>query len=291
VTRSDVLRLTTSASVFGTPLYMSPEQIMSSKKVDTRTDQHAMAMVLFELLTKHPPYFDESPTAVTVKIATLPPPSARSLRADIPPALDGVIMKALGKAPADRFDDIAVFALALAPHGSARADTAARRAAAALNRPAIAPEVILPPAAVARSAETVTGLATKRRIEPPSRSKWGAVAIGGAALAGIVGAALVYQLGPASQAASGRGPAAATETATAEPARTTEPSVGGAPSVTASATPSVEPTAAASSSAEAAPSATATAPKIGKGAPAKPKPSAKPTAAPTGGGEYIPKYK
>jgi hypothetical protein len=199
-------------------------------------------------------------------------------------------MKALGKAPADRFDDIAVFALALAPHGSARADTAAKRAAAALNRPAIAPEVIIPPAAVARSAETVTGLSTKRRIEPPSRSKWGVVAIGGAALAGVVGAALVYQLGPASQAASGPGPTAATETATAEPARTSEPS-GGAPSVVASAAPSVEPTVAVSASAAPLPSATATAaaPKV-VGAP-RPKPTAKPTAAPTGGGEYIPKYK
>jgi serine/threonine protein kinase len=50
-------RLTSTRRSFGTPLYMSPEQIMSAKDVDPRTDQHALALSLFELLTKRPAFW------------------------------------------------------------------------------------------------------------------------------------------------------------------------------------------------------------------------------------------
>ncbi|NUO52253.1 MAG: serine/threonine protein kinase [Polyangiaceae bacterium] len=301
VTRSDVLRLTTSATVFGTPLYMSPEQIMSSKNVDARTDQHAMAMVLFELLTKNPPYYDETPTAVTVKIATLPPPSSRTLRPEVPPGLDAVLLKGLAKAPADRFEDIALFALALAPYGTVRADAAAKRAAAALNRPPIAPVVqpIETAATVhARSQETVTGLSTKRKLETQSRARFSVFAIAAAALVGIGATAFAFKwFGPPGSPKSDPHVAAAgtTSQTTATPigstdvvgeasAKTPIEVVPSSSAVAAPASASAEPTA---SAAPAKPAAAGGKRPQGGGTTTA-KPTATPTAAP---GEFIPKYK
>ncbi len=114
------VHLTQTATAMGTPMYMAPEQIVSTKHVDQRCDQHAMAMVLFELLTGHPPYESPSATALAVAIATHPPPSVRSLRPNLPIALDEAIRKGLAKRPEDRFADLGVFAqaiVAFAPAG------------------------------------------------------------------------------------------------------------------------------------------------------------------------------
>jgi serine/threonine-protein kinase len=300
VTRSDVLRLTTSATVFGTPLYMSPEQIMSSKNVDARTDQHAMAMVLFELLTKNPPYYDETPTAVTVKIATSPAPSVRTLRPDVPPGLDAVLLKAFSKAPADRFEDIALFALAIAPYGTVRADAAAKRAAAALNRPPIAPTVApIETAAtvVARSQETVTGLSTKRRLETQSRTRMSAFAIAAAALVGVGATAFAFKWFGA-PAASPKGDPPTVEVTTSQPAAV--PVGSSDVAVEASAKPLIEvvpsssavavtPSASAEPPLSAPPVKTVTGGKRPQGGGTT---TSKPTAAPSAGtGEFIPKYK
>jgi len=118
--------LTQSASSFGTPLYMSPEQIMSAKHVDERCDQHALAMILFELLAKKPPFQAESPGALTVKIVTQKAPSVRSLRPDVPAGLDDALQRAMAKKPSDRYEDLGGFATAIAPFGGVAAVAAAR---------------------------------------------------------------------------------------------------------------------------------------------------------------------
>ncbi len=287
VTRSDTLRLTTSASVFGTPLYMSPEQIMSSKRVDARTDQHAMAMVLFELLTKRPPYYDDSPTAVTVMIATHPVPSLAAYRPEVPPLLDAIVGKALSKAPDERFQDIALFALALAQFGTARADAAAKRAAAALDRSAVAPQV---PLASTRTPETVAGLST-RSAETRRRSATPiALVVAGAVVIVALGTVITYRLTGASP---GPDPASAARSSPEAAAPAPSP---GAPALDpdaispASAEPAPPPSSASSSGvASAAPSASVSSPSP----PAKPRPASppRPTAQPTAQpGEYIPKY-
>lgn len=126
-------RLTSTRRSFGTPLYMSPEQIMSAKDVDPRTDQHALALSLFELLTKRPAFWDTLPSALTVKIVTTPPPSARGYRPEIPEGLDEAILRALAKQPQGRFATIADFAAAIAPFGTKRAHDAALRARTVLS--------------------------------------------------------------------------------------------------------------------------------------------------------------
>jgi hypothetical protein len=119
--------LTASTSSFGTPQYMSPEQVMSTKNVDHRSDQHALAMVLYELLTGRPPYQGETSAAVTVLIVTAPPPSARALRRQVPARLDEIIRQALAKKPDDRFEDLGAFACAIAPFGGPEAVRMAAR--------------------------------------------------------------------------------------------------------------------------------------------------------------------
>ncbi len=109
--------LTASSSSFGTPQYMSPEQVMSTKNVDHRSDQHALAMVLYELLTGRPPYQGETSAAVTVLIVTAPPPSARAARRQVPPRLDEAVRRGLAKKADDRFEDLGAFACAIAPYG------------------------------------------------------------------------------------------------------------------------------------------------------------------------------
>jgi serine/threonine-protein kinase len=124
--------LTQTTSSFGTPLYMSPEQIQSAKHVDMRADQHALAAILYTLLAGRPPYSAPSVTALSVIIATQPPASMRDVRPDLPYQLEAAIGRALAKSPADRFPDVAAFALAIAPFGGLGADAAVRRIAGAL---------------------------------------------------------------------------------------------------------------------------------------------------------------
>jgi eukaryotic-like serine/threonine-protein kinase len=124
--------LTQTTSNFGTPQYMSPEQIQSAKHVDARTDQHALAMVLYELLTGSPPFDAESITALAVVIATQPAPVAHELRPDVPPALSAALVRGMAKRPEDRFPDLGAFAAAIAPFGPASARLSASSIAAVL---------------------------------------------------------------------------------------------------------------------------------------------------------------
>jgi len=114
-------RLTHQSMALGTPMYMAPEQIVSTRDVDARCDQHAIGMVLFELLTGRPPYDPPNAAALAIAIATHPPPSARALRPELPVRLDLAIQRALAKRPGDRFADVGQLAraiVAFAPSGA-----------------------------------------------------------------------------------------------------------------------------------------------------------------------------
>ncbi len=148
-----VTALTSTTTTFGTPQYMSPEQIRSAKFVDARTDQHALGCVLYECLVGKPAYDAETLTALAVQIATRMPDPASSRRPEIPAALDDVIVRALAKEPVDRFPDLAGFALALVPFGGVKAADAARAVAEILRpgSPEAMPGGELPPSARAEA--------------------------------------------------------------------------------------------------------------------------------------------
>ena len=94
--------LTSTATIMGSPAYMSPEQLKSTKEVDGRTDVWSLAAVFYEALTGSPVFRGETLPQVCAMIASEDPipPSAR--RADVPDAIDHAILRALDKDPATR---------------------------------------------------------------------------------------------------------------------------------------------------------------------------------------------
>ncbi len=81
----------------GSPLYMSPEQMQSSRSVDHLTDIWALGVVLYELLTGSVPFSGESIAEVAIKVATQPPPAIRAVRPDVPTGLEAAVFRCLEK--------------------------------------------------------------------------------------------------------------------------------------------------------------------------------------------------
>jgi serine/threonine-protein kinase len=98
--------VTATAAVIGTAQYLSPEQARG-ENVDARSDVYSTGCLLYELLTGHPPFTGDSPVAVAYQHVreTAPPPS--SANPDVPPPLDAIVMKALAKNPANRYQTAA----------------------------------------------------------------------------------------------------------------------------------------------------------------------------------------
>ncbi|HET7040465.1 MAG TPA: protein kinase, partial [Gemmatimonadales bacterium] len=91
----------------GTPTYMSPEQT-SGDAVDTRSDLYALGVVAYEMLTGQPPFRGSAPQVAAQQINAAPSPLTRHLPS-LPPGLAAAVMRALAKAPADRFQSGADF--------------------------------------------------------------------------------------------------------------------------------------------------------------------------------------
>ncbi|AOR30707.1 hypothetical protein BFF78_06275 [Streptomyces fodineus] len=106
-------RITGSGAAIGTPAYLSPEQINGSE-IDHRADLYAMGCLLHELLTGQPPFRGESPFAVMHQHLFAAPEPVSRLRPHIPPAVEAVILRALGKDPKERFADAGQMRAALA---------------------------------------------------------------------------------------------------------------------------------------------------------------------------------
>lgn len=100
----------TGAASPGTPTYMSPEQLLGDRGVDSRSDIYSLGCVLYEMLAGKPPFPGKDGF---VKRFTERPPHITSLRRDVPPWVDEVVAKALAKDPADRYPSASDFVAAV----------------------------------------------------------------------------------------------------------------------------------------------------------------------------------
>ena len=218
----------TTQNVVGTPAYMSPEQAQG-QPMDSRSDVYALGVTLFEIVTGSRPFQADTPYGVAVLHVTTPPPSPRSIKPDLPIAIEQVIYRAMKKAPDDRYRNALALSEALSralePPFSNAHDTQPgiprptkpiqlRQTQQAASRPAT-PSPPHPPkshtAPYSRplsAAQSRPGILKRRR----SQSVWMSAAIGGVIGCGLLTLlvliiALVINFQPASGATPTVGPA------------------------------------------------------------------------------------
>jgi serine/threonine-protein kinase len=119
--------VTRSQTVLGSPRYMSPEQMRSTRDVDARADIWALGAVVHELIAGQPPFDAETMTALCAAILQDPPNSLRAKRPEAPAQLEVAILGALEKDRVRRYPTVAALASALAPFGTAAAGASAAR--------------------------------------------------------------------------------------------------------------------------------------------------------------------
>ena len=119
-TFNDRRLITGNLGPIGTPTYMSPEQARGLDPVDPRSDQYALASVLFELLCGREPFPGADIDSVLWAVARGRFPRLRDARPGVPRELDEVLARATAFHPRDRFASVHAFAEALLPFASRR---------------------------------------------------------------------------------------------------------------------------------------------------------------------------
>jgi serine/threonine-protein kinase len=126
-------KLTQTGMSVGTAAYMSPEQF-SGENIDGRSDEYSLACVLYEMLVGEVPFTGPNAIVIMSRHTMELPPSIQIVRQTVPDELEGAIMHALEKVPADRFATVAQFKEALLGQGAT--STYARRTRAYANQTA-----------------------------------------------------------------------------------------------------------------------------------------------------------
>jgi beta-lactam-binding protein with PASTA domain len=98
--------MTSTAAVIGTAQYLSPEQARG-ESVDARSDVYSVGCLLYELVTGAPPFTGDSPVSVAYQHVREDPKLPSSVNPAIPPELDAILLKALSKNPANRYQSAA----------------------------------------------------------------------------------------------------------------------------------------------------------------------------------------
>ncbi len=104
--------LTTTGMIIGTPMYMAPEQI-TGRPILPATDQFALTVMLYEMLTGERPFEADNPTTVMYRIVHEQPAPPRQLNGRVPDGLDGLVLRGLSKKPEERYASCAALAAAV----------------------------------------------------------------------------------------------------------------------------------------------------------------------------------
>jgi serine/threonine protein kinase len=184
--------MTSTQAVMGSPLYMSPEQMTSSRDVDGRSDIWAMGTILFELLTGRPPFLGDTMPQLCGMILQEPPPMPRGFRPDLPEGLQVVILRCLEKKRDARYANVAELASALAPFGTRLAARSAERVSKVLSAAGISSRELdlTVPASVAAATGSAWGTT---QAKTSHRALW--VTLGGVGVVLVAGAALFLRPG------------------------------------------------------------------------------------------------
>jgi eukaryotic-like serine/threonine-protein kinase len=126
IARAGASEMTETGSIMGTAQYLSPEQAQGHA-VTAASDIYSIGVVLYELTAGKLPFEGDSAVAVALKHLSEPPPPLSQFRPDVDPGLESVIMAALAKDPARRWQTAEEFAQALATVGEHLASGSGRR--------------------------------------------------------------------------------------------------------------------------------------------------------------------
>jgi serine/threonine-protein kinase len=172
---------TRTGVILGTPMYMSPEQCEGKGRVDHRADIYSLGVVMFELFTGRVPFDDPGTGEVMVAHMTRPPPRPSELRHDVSPGIESIILHAMEKDPARRFQSMRELAVAIG-------DPAAH--VASYQTLPLAATMAAPSTLSLAAAEIVRPTPAPSRPLPILTFALGAVALIAVAVAGALGVTL-----------------------------------------------------------------------------------------------------
>src|SRR5436190_21148017 len=112
IARAGASEMTETGSIMGTAQYLSPEQAQGHS-VTAASDLYSIGVMLYEMLVGQLPFQGDTAVSVALEHLSEPPPPISQLRPDVHPALESVVMAALAKDPADRWQSADEFAAAL----------------------------------------------------------------------------------------------------------------------------------------------------------------------------------
>jgi serine/threonine-protein kinase len=121
------LAMTRTASILGSPLYMSPEQLRSSKAVDERADIWAIGVMLYELIVGTPPFQAETIAVLGALVLSGHVPDVRERVPEAPEALAHAIQTCLRSEVMERFPSLVELAIAIGPFGTQASQVSVER--------------------------------------------------------------------------------------------------------------------------------------------------------------------